>query len=316
MTGPDRPRRPVGAIVLAAALLLTGALATPAALGASGDLSVTVASDGGTSVALSMVDANGSALRYAMDGNFTPLVDLLPVSASQKASYLAEVELAESSPLSSSYFGNHDGQVASGEVTLFESLVLNEATLLPSGSVVGASTVVLALNGVPATSGRLAQVAFLGATGPDASAAPITVVTTLAYDLPYGSGEQNLSFRVALPTAFAGLGTSGTVPEVNVTIVTPTATAIASVSGLTGAALSNDVWGWGSATATGRYAPLSNGTVTVLFHPSFPVGDVALGAAAAASVGAVAFLVLRRHRRRPVGRTASSDEKVGPSGSA
>ena len=170
MRGPRGPRPPVRAIVLA--LLLTGALAAPPALGASGDLSVTIARDGGASVALTLVDANGSALRYAMDGNFTPLVDLLPVSASQQASYLAAVELAESSPLSSSYFGNHDGQVASGEVALFESLVLNEATLLPTGSVVGASTVVLNLNGVAATAGRLAQVAFLGATGPDSSASP------------------------------------------------------------------------------------------------------------------------------------------------
>lgn len=289
----------------------------PSALGAPASLDLSVSTSGTITVALDADMANGSALRYAMDGNFTPLIDSLPVNASQRASLLSEIALAESSFLSSSYFGNHDGNVSAGEVTLFESLINNQAKLLPTGSITGAGTVVLALNGVPATNGKLTGIDFSGAVGPDTSSAPITVSSGLAYTAPYGSGSQNLTFGVHLPSLFAGVpGTSAAAVEVAVS--TPVATTISSATGLSGTVVSNDLLGWGSASASGSYAPAENGTVTILFHPSFPTGDVVIGAAVVAGLAGVALVLLRRHRRARASRPSPppSDEKVGPSGSA
>ncbi|MGI0132450.1 MAG: hypothetical protein ACREDK_05090 [Thermoplasmata archaeon] len=314
----------IARIVLGAVLVVAIAapLATAASTGAG--VTLTLGSNGSVTATLRLDDPNGSALRYAMDGNFSPLIEALPINTSQKATYLTEIGFAESSPLLSSYFGNHDGQVSSGEVALLETLVMNEASLLPSGTFTGTGTVVLRLNGAAATNGHLASVVFDHAEGADASPAPVTVVTTLTYELPYGSGDQNLTFGIHLPGPLVGLPTPGLAPEVNVSLTTPAPTTIGATSGLTGVAVTNDVWGWGGASVAGTYDPVSNGTVTVLFHPSFPTGDVALGAGAAVAIGAVGLLLLRRRRRSripriPPGALSSSsgatDEKVGPSGS-
>ncbi|MCI4344705.1 MAG: hypothetical protein L3J87_03675, partial [Thermoplasmata archaeon] len=97
-------------------------------------VSVTYVSSTQLGVSLSLSDGNGSALRYAIDGNFTPFVEGLPVNASTRSSILNTLNQTENSPFLAGFFGNRDGHVDAGEVTQFSALLKQEARLLPSAS--------------------------------------------------------------------------------------------------------------------------------------------------------------------------------------
>ena len=280
------------------ALLLAAALLLPtAASAASGSVDLALSSGGALAVDATVVDPNGSALRYAMDGNFTPLLDLAVADPAQRATILGEIEIAESTPLLGSYFGNHDGTVEASEAARFAGLLEQQASLLPPTGLTGGSAVALTLDGANATSAKLTAIAFLNATGPDTSAAPVTVTTSLGYQFAYGSGDHVLALTFA--AAFPGAPTTGT--SVDVALTTPAATAIHGTAGFSaGASVANDPWGLGSGHLAAGFEPGNATRASVDFGPAFPTAYVVLGIAAAAGV-AIAVLGLRRRARRRAG---------------
>ncbi|HKV90718.1 MAG TPA: hypothetical protein VJQ43_05940 [Thermoplasmata archaeon] len=245
------------------------------------------------SVALTVVDPNGSTLRDAMDGNFTPLVNALPVNSSERTSILASLTAAESSPLLAGLFGNHDGTVEPSEVGMFASLLRDEASAIPSGTLTGGTVVSLSLDGKLPGSANFLGVTFDGAPGADSSAAPITVTSTTSDSfLPEGTtGTLVASWNFTLGGVLALPA-----PNATLTVTTPSATTIGTATGLDGETVHNDVWGYGPASASGTVGSSSTGSASVAFHPSFPLGDVLLVAGAVAA-GVGAFLYWRRRRR-------------------
>ena len=119
-------------------------------------------------------DPNGSTLRAAMDGNFAPLVDSLPINATEQATILSAISLQESGLVGSLLFGNRDGTVEANEVTMFETLIQDAGTAFSSTGISSANfsltgLVALELDGSAATSTKLGGVAFTGAVGPVSS---------------------------------------------------------------------------------------------------------------------------------------------------
>jgi hypothetical protein len=170
---------------LAVVLAVLG-LSGTAAAGPSAHLDV--ATDGSIVVSLSLDDPNGSALRAAMDGNFSPIVSLIPGNASSRASVLAQIQTAESSPFLAGLFGNRDGTVEPSEVAMFQTLLRDEAGTLPSGVLTGGGILTLTLNGHPAGSASFGGVTFDGAVGPVDSNAPVTVTSSTTNQfLPEGT---------------------------------------------------------------------------------------------------------------------------------
>jgi hypothetical protein len=245
-------------------------------------------------VALSVVDANGSALRYAMDGNFTPIVAAFGLNASERAYVLASIAAAESSPLTASLFGNRDGTVEPSEVALFSDLLRDEAGVLPAATFTGLGVIGLTLNGDKPGSAMFEGVTFAGAVGPDASTAPITITSTTSEAfLPEGtSGTLVAAWNFTIAGTFVLPA-----PNATLSVTTPAGTTIGTATGLVSESVTNDPLGWGPATASGQVGPSSTGSATVGFHPSFPLGDVLIAVAAAGAVGAAAFLLWRRRRR-------------------
>ncbi|MCI4320761.1 MAG: hypothetical protein L3K18_00095 [Thermoplasmata archaeon] len=245
-------------------------------------------------VSISIVDTNGSALRSAMDGNFTPLIDALPVNASQKASALASINSAESSLLLASLFGNRDGTVEPSEVSLFESLLRDEASAIPSGALTGGSFLSTTLNGNAPGSASFGGATFSGAPGADSSPAPITVTTSSTESfLPDGSsGSLVVSWNL---TIAAGIALPA--PNATVTVTTPAATTITTATGLQGESVHNDLLGYGAPSASGSIGAGATGSATVAFHPAFPLGDVLIIAGIGVVVGVLALLYRRRLRR-------------------
>jgi hypothetical protein len=274
-------------VIAAVALLSVSgpALATSATLN--------VGTDGSVSVALSAVDANGSALRYAMDGNFTPLLAELPPS--ERGTLATSIEAAEASPLTAGLFGNRDGTVEPSEVALFSDLIRDEAGLLPTDTFTGLGVLGLTLNGNAPGGAVFDGVTFNGAVGPDSSTAPIIVTASTSDSfLPEGtSGTLVASWNftvtgvIALPA-----------PNATLSVTTPNGTMIGTASGLIGVSVHNDALGWGPASASGELGPSSTGSATFSFQPAFPLGDVLIGVAAAVAIGLAAFVLWRRRRRR------------------
>jgi hypothetical protein len=275
---------------------------TPLAAASSPAAQLTVGTDGSVGVALSVVDPNGSALRCAMDGNFTPLVDLIPGNASSHAHILAEIETAESSPFLAGLFGNHDGTVEASEVGLFETLLRDEAGTIPSAALTGDGILNLTLNGAAPGSAAFEGVSFAGAVGPDTSTAPITVTSSTTDSfLPEGTtGTLGIAWNLTLGDGLLAVA----VPNVSLSVSTPAGTTIASTSGLVGASVSNDPLGYGAPSASGEIGTTLTGSASVAFHPAFPLGDVLIGVGVAAVVAAAAFLLWRR--RSP--RTREADD--------
>jgi membrane protein implicated in regulation of membrane protease activity len=272
-------------------------LATPLAAAASSPSArLAVGTDGSVGVAIAVVDANGSALRYAMDGNFTPLVNLIPGNASTRSSILARIQSAESSPFLAGLFGNHDGSVESSEVGLFESLLRDEVGALPSDALTGAGILNLTLNGQAPGSAAFEGVTFGGAVGLDSSTAPITITSSTTDSFPPEgtSGTLGIAWNLTLGSGLL----AAAIPNVSLSVSMPAGTTITSTSGILGVSVSNDPFGYGAPSASGLIGTTLTGTASVAFHPAFPLGDVLIGVALAAAVGAAAFVVWRRRKRR------------------
>lgn len=280
--------RGTGVTVAVVGVLLT--LLAPIAQATGVD--VTVSPSGLVSSQVSFTDPNGSALRYAIDGNFTPFIDALPVNASVRAALLLALEL---NPYVQLYSGNHDGIVETNEVGLFEELVVAESKLLPAASLSAGFT--STLDGQGPSSTTLDSLALANATGPDSSSAPIDLTAGVSQQFPYTGSRHVLSFAL---NATAGL-TAPTLPgAVQVRVTTPENTAITSTDGLQNVSTANDPLGWGSATTTGSFAPDRSTSATVHFDAAFPLGTVLLIALpVGAAAGGIGLLLYRRRRRRP-----------------
>lgn len=276
------------------ALLLGALLAASVAPPPAGSIALGLSGSGALSARAVVTDANGSALRYAMDGNFTPLVSLLVENASQRASILSQIAIAEATPIVGSFFGNHDGVVEPSEVTLFESLLEQQARLLPSTSLTGGAGVGLTLDGAPPTSVTLSGIAFANATGPVDSSAPIVLTTSLAYQFAYRSGAHVLALTLNNSSLPAAPGNASA--DFSVTFTTPSAMAITGSRGFASGSVANDPWGLGTSTFRGVYATGSSTGAAIDFAPAFPTAYAAAGVALAA--GLVAFVLLWRRRRR------------------
>lgn len=281
---------------VAPALLALLLLSSAGAVASGPSAHLGLGTDGSVGVDLSIVDPNGSALRYAMDGNFSPIIAAIPGNASTRASVLAQVELAESSPFLAGLFGNHDGTVEPSEVGLFEGLLRDETGSLPSAALTGGGILNLTLNGHAPGSATFDGVAFTGAPGSDTSTAPITVTTsTTDAFLPEGtSGTLGLAWNL---TAGGGL-LAAAIPNVTLSVTAPAGTAITSTSGIQGASVANDWLGYGSPTATGIIGVSPTGTASLAFHPAFPLGNVLIVVGVAAAVAVLGVFLWRRRVRR------------------
>ncbi len=279
-----------------AAALLVVCLAAPGAAVPAGHVNLALSASGALGVTVVYTDPNGSALRYAMDGNFSPLLDVLITNTSQRATTLAQIETAESTPIIGGFFGNRDGVVVASEVTLFESLIQQQVKLLPPNSLTGGGGVELTMDGSPPTSAHLLSVSFANATGPDNSTQPILITTDLAYQFDYGSGSHLLA--LTFNNSSTGLSPGGPAASVVVSLTTPNATAVTGSRGFTTTSTSNDPWGLGPAQFTGAYSAAPGQGASISFGPSFPTAYAVILIAIAAAAVASALLWRRRRRRR------------------
>lgn len=315
-------RRPlVGRLIL---LLAVGAvalgMAMPPAWGSAPaqGIAVSLGSDGTAATGLDFVVANGSALRYAMDGYFGPLVDELPGTNASRSALLAEINATEDNPIFAGLFGDRDGTVNSVDVDRFQSLISSESRLIPVSTLTGVLNVTM--DGKGPLSDQLVSIGFSDALGADDSSAPMGVIATLDVTFEWSGVGNPHTFMVAwnLPSILGNL--SVPVEPVNLSFRTPPAITITSVTGLSQSHLSNDPFGWGPASASGQYLPLPGHTIVIRFGPSFPTGDALIigGIVAAVGVG-VGFLLIRRRRRRrpssasPSGPASEAKAEVGPS---
>jgi hypothetical protein len=318
MLGRSRRAGRLLLLLAVTAMLLEGW--APAALGAtpSPGVALALSSNGALGASLEAVETNGSALRYAMDGYFGPLVATLPGSNASKAALLADINATESDPLFAGLFGDHDGRVdATVDVPRFESLVVSEAKLIPISSITGVLN--LTMDGNVPVSEALTAVSFSNAPGPDNSSAPIGVTATIDVGFLWSGTGHAHTFQVAwnLPSLLGNLSVS--VSAVNLSFSTPRALTITSVTGLNRTQVANDPWGWGSASASGQFVPLPGHDVVIQFGPSFPTGDaLIIGAIVVAAGALVGVLYWRRRGRRqgavsPPDPSSSSESGVGPS---
>ncbi|MCI4353212.1 MAG: hypothetical protein L3K14_07515 [Thermoplasmata archaeon] len=313
-----RPRPPVARLLLGislVALILGAGAPAVAANGPSGGVAFSLGSDGSLAAGLTTTATNGSALRYAMDGNFGPLVAALPANASTKNALLAAITAAENNPFLAGWFGDHDGRVdAVVDLPHFQNLITNEAKLIPVSTITGVFNVTL--DGNKPTSQGLQGVSFSNALGSDASSAPIGVTSNLGATFTWNAAAATHVFELAwnLPSILGNLTTG--VPSVNLSFATPNAYTITSATGLNGTRVSNDPLGWGNARVSGEYTPQPGNTVVIHLSQSFPTGDAVIIGAVAVLAGLGLGLILLRRRRRRRNRPlppAVSDPGVGPS---
>ena len=281
-------------LLLAVAVVVTVLVVPAGAAAASASLSLD--GSGALAVGLTGAVANGSALRYAMDGQFGPLITLAISNASQRATILAQINATLSNPLAGLLVGNRDGTVTGNEVTMFESLLAEESQFLPAGTLSGTAAFGLTLDGQGPTSEKLTAISFVGATGPDSSTAPIDVTTSLTYQFPYAGSSHTLTFAINLTSVSIPIGLSAGL--VNVSVALASGLTVTSTSGFTSATTSNDPLGWGAPSVAGTFAPSTQSHLSVSFSPSFPTGDVLVLVVPLAVVGLVVLLLVRRRRRR------------------
>lgn len=264
------------------------------ALPADGTNSVAVVLGGDGTLTGSIVawDTNGSALRYAIDGNFQPLVDSLPLNASTRSTILANLNASEANPLVAGLFGNHDGTVEAGEVAQFANLVTTEAQYFPS-SFLNPTFVHLTVDGGGATAYTFTGLGLPGAVGPDSSTAPIAIEVNATYHFPISGNSHTVKLGWVVPAGFSLIAPGA----VDFAVTGPAGLTISSTSGLGGANVQNDPFGWGTSTASGTVDPGTSGNATVTFGPAFPVGDILIVLAVAVPAGVVGAVLLRRRRR-------------------
>jgi hypothetical protein len=316
----------VGAFWIVAGFLLLSiagvarAPAPPVPQPDSATLSITPS--GLLAVNFTLADPNGSPLRYAMDGNFSPLVNSLPANATTKSNALRQIAALESAPLVGGFFGNRDGSVSSAEVILFQGL-LHQLTSgvggsLPTGTLSASAVAGLTLDGAKASTSTFQSVTFAGAEGPDNSTLPIGISLQFSYQFPISGSQHTLSFAIG----GGGLPSAIVIPNAIATVSfsTPPGTTITSVDGLGSVSTSSDPWGWGGSQSSGTYTLATNSTIAFHYQSSFPTGDLVLGGIATGAIALGASLLLLRRRRRRRGAPApgpkAEEGAVGPSGSA
>jgi hypothetical protein len=274
-------------------LLLLLVLPTAAEAASAG---VTVSSSGVVVVGLIASIPNGSIVREAMDGNFSPIVSAITSNTTEQANILAEISTAESTPVISSLFGNRDGFVEPGEVTSFESLLSYEAQLLPTGGISGGALLSFTLDGAAATSTKITGITFSNATGPADSTAPVGVSTQITYAFPYGGSTHTLSLSTDVPTTPFPLALL--TGSVGLSVTTPAGTSVTGTSGFSQAAISNDPLGWGTSSVSGSFTPTTTGPLSVSFDTAFPTGDLLIVAPIVAAAAIASVLLYRRRARR------------------
>lgn len=307
--------------VLAIAVSVGVSVAPPGLASApTAGVTLTLGGDGTVTAALETVVSNGSALRFAMDGNFSPLVDSLPGTNASRASLLLTISLLEANPLDAGFFGDHDGRVdAVVDVPHFQNFINYAAHLVPLSSFTGILNVTL--DARTPTAENLQAISFSNAVAADTSVASIGVTATTVANFAWSGTTNAHTFELAwnLPSALGNL--SVPVEALNLSFTTPAGVSITSATGLSGTRITNDPSGWGSASASGQYTPLPGHNVVVQFGPAFPTGTVAvITSVSGAAVAAVGLLLLRRRRRQrhtivalPPGATSSPESGVGPS---
>ncbi|MCI4323099.1 MAG: hypothetical protein L3K03_03610 [Thermoplasmata archaeon] len=282
----------VGSVV---ALLLVGAPLASAlpALPSYAGVDLTLATNGTLTIAVTSQVTNGSALRFAMDGNFTPLLGVLQLNASETAKIVGTINGLESSPFTASLFGNRNGQVSAYEVTTFESLIGRESSLVPKGLLGGTGVLPSTLDGAPPLSESVGSVLFTGATGSDTSTAPIGVQVQSSDAFDFAGSTHTLTLgSPSLP-----FGLPGSL-DLNLSFTTPAGEMITGVSGTTTDHVSNDPLGWGAASMHGTVVAATNSSVTVEFQNAPPVGTIAIILGSLAVGGLVAGGWLWRRRAR------------------
>lgn len=304
------PRRRRGRSLLAASamgtvvLLLLGWPA--AAVGPPGPSPVSfILSPNGSLLANLTVEVpNGSLLRYAIDGNFTPLLDALPISASNRSNYEAQIAFLENNPFTAGDFGTNSGTVSAGEVGVFDRLVLQESAYLPSGALTGGLVFAMTLDGQKPTSASLQAFYALDALGPDASTAPLNVSVTTQYAFPISGSAHTLGFSWTLPPLLLSAYL-----DFDVTFLTPAGDTITGSTGFGSTAVHNDLFGFAPGRFTGTLSPSGNGSASVAFGPAFPLGTILI-VAVVVGAGALGLLLLAlrgRRRRRAAPGTASTN---------
>ena len=297
-------RRPAAIVALAALVALLAPIGLGAAVPSArattlipgATASFSIGSDGTTGSSVSFVDPNGSPFRFAMDGNFSPLVASLGLNGTASAGVLAAVAAAKGNPLTAGYFGNGDGTAEPAEVGLFESLILEETRFLPSTPLVSTAGVAVTLDGAPPTSESLAGVGFGGAAGADTSIAPMTIWVNLTLHFPYSGSSHTVLVAWTLP---GGIPLPLPVAQVNVSLSTPDGTRVTAVTGLSDVTMTNDPLGYGPGGVRGAFVPGSGSNVSIEFSAAFPLGDVLiLGISGAVVAAVVVGLLIRRRRRR------------------
>jgi hypothetical protein len=283
-------RAALATMVLAVLLVLTPPLGTAASI------TGTIGGSGSLGLTLTGSVANGSAIRSAMDGNFTPFLHALPVNATTRATAATDIDLAESTFPLSSLFGNRDGTVEPNEVTQFSNLLEQEAQLLPAGSLTPTTFVTLTLDGATATSSQLGPLVFVNATGPVSSTAPLGISASVTYQFPSSGSDHTLVLGTNLSGANIDLALF--TGAVAISLSTPSATTITGANGLESTDIHNDVYGWGSASVSGNFAPGTASSASISYGPSFPTGDVLLATPVVFLVVIAALLLIRRRRRR------------------
>ncbi|MGA7924277.1 MAG: hypothetical protein WCA77_09915 [Thermoplasmata archaeon] len=276
-----------------------------------GSASLTMNTSGSLTTSVTLVDPNGSALRFAIDGNFTPLIETLPLNASARAALVTEIANLEAAPLTSGLFGNRSGEVTAIEVARFTSLVEGALPYLPTGSLSATDLLNVTLDGNHATSTSLTGLAFVNATGPDTSSSPLTISVSSTLSFALAGGSHVLAIR--LP-AVSFLGNLSLLVGVPFTFVGPPGMMISSTGGLTSVSVTNDPWGWASPHLSGDYSP-GSGTASVSFTAAFPLGDALLIGTSVVVIAVLGFILFRRRRARKATESKDS-EGMGPSGSA
>ncbi|HZY70704.1 MAG TPA: hypothetical protein VFF67_06990 [Thermoplasmata archaeon] len=281
-------------VVLAASAGALVRAPTARALPAVGTSSLTVvlSNDGTLAGSLVAWDTNGSALRYAIDGDFRPLLDLLPINASTRSALLANLNASESNPLVAGLFGNHDGSVEPGEVSQFADLVTTEAQYFPA-SFLNPSFVHLTVDGGGATAYTFTGLGLPGAVGPDRSTTPIAIEANVSYHFPITGASHTVRLQWVVPVGFSLVAPG----PIDFAVSGPAGTSVTSTSGLGSAAVRNDPLGWGTSAASGTVDPTTDGNATVAFGPAFPIGDILVVLAVAGPAGVVGAVLLRRRRR-------------------
>ncbi|MCI4346437.1 MAG: hypothetical protein L3K07_06770 [Thermoplasmata archaeon] len=285
------------ALVVGLTILLTlGTLLTSLATASAATEPLTlVLSPGGTlTTNLTVQVSNGSPLRYALDGNFTPLLDELPLTISNRSLYASEIALLESNPFTGGLFGNRDGSVEPFEVTDFDQLVQEESKLLPAGTLTGGVAFQLTLDGASPTSASVQSLYVGNAVGPDSSSAPVTVSLAVDYIFPLSGSSHSLSLAWATgPVALT------TLLNFQLTFLAPAGDSITGSSGFSSSSTNNDLLGFSPGKFSGQFSPADGSGVTIHFAPAFPLGIlvIVLGVVGAL-IAVLLFLALRSRRRQ------------------